>query len=189
MSTAPYAPPPFPGHHPPPEPGPAAPPPGPAAPPPPSGPGVHPPFPAPPVEGRGRRIGLGLGITGGVLALVCGGGAAAVAGLGVAMDDALNEQVDVVVGRYVDAVRDRDFDRAYQQLCPDAKADESQAEFTARMSRTEKITSFQVGDLNPMTYSSVPVRVTYDDGDVASLEADLAQNTTTGAFEVCGLGE
>jgi hypothetical protein len=181
MSTAPFVPPPFPGQFPPP-------PPGGGAPPPPPGPGVHPPFPAPPVEGRGRRIGLGLGIAGGVLVLVCGGGAAALWGLGMAADDALNEQAGVVVGRYMDAVRDRDFDKAYDQLCPSAKRDESRSEYTARMSATEPVTVYDVGDLDVVTWA-VPVDVTYADGDVDRLRARIDQDTTTGAFEVCDVGE
>lgn len=157
-------------------------------PPPPPGPGVHPPFPAPPVEGRGRRVGLSLGIAGGVLALVCGGGAAALAGLGVAMDDALNEQAHVVVGRYADAVRDRDFARAYDQLCAEARNAESEAAYTSRLSATEPFSSYRIGDLD-LVDGSVPVRLIYPDGRAVTVEAELRQNTSTGAFEVCELGE
>jgi hypothetical protein len=159
-----------------------------STPPPPPGPGVHPPFPAPPVEGKGRRIGLGFGIGGGVLLLVCGGGAVALYGLGSAAGVALNEQATVVVTRYVDALQDRDFDKAYRQLCQDTKDDVSRAEYTAEMTASEPITSFQVGDFNQLTFN-VPVQVTYADGDVGSLQARLEQNTSTGAFEVCELGE
>ncbi|WP_229072179.1 hypothetical protein [Actinoplanes sp. DH11] len=157
-------------------------------PPPPPGPGVHPPFPAPPVEGRGRRIGLGLGIGAGVLVLVCGGGAAALAGLTTAMDDALNEQAHVVVGRYVDAVRDRDFARAYDQLCAQARNAESESAYTARLAATEAFSSYQIGELD-FTYASVPVQLIYPDGRAVTVEAELDQNTSTGAFEVCELGE
>ncbi|MBG0565634.1 hypothetical protein [Actinoplanes aureus] len=172
MSSAPYAPPPFDG----------------SVPPPPPGPGVHPPFPAPPVEGKGRRIGLGFGIGGGVLLLVCGGGAAALFGVFSAADDALNEQATVVVSRYVDAVQKRDFDKAYRQLCQDTKDDVSQSEYTAELSASEPIQSYQIGDFNALTWN-VPVRVTYTDGDVGDLRARIQQNTSTGAFEVCELGE
>ncbi|MEU8242125.1 hypothetical protein AB0C07_28060 [Actinoplanes missouriensis] len=157
-------------------------------PPPPPGPGVHPPFPAPPVEGRGRRVGLSLGITGGVLLLVCGGGAAAVAGLTAAMDDALNEQVDVVVGRYVQAVQNRDFARSYDLLCPAAQRAESESAYTSRLSATEPFSAYQIGDLD-LVYASVPVQLTYPDGRTETVEAELSQNTSTGAFEVCDLGE
>ncbi|WP_433828904.1 hypothetical protein ACQP2E_06245 [Actinoplanes sp. CA-015351] len=156
--------------------------------PPPAGPGVHPPFPAPPVEGRGKRIGLGFGIAGGIALLVCGGGVAALFGLATAMDNAINEQADVVVTRYMDAVQDRDFAKAYDLLCEDSQAEEGRVEYSARMSSTETVRDFAVGDVD-LTYGTVPVNVTYADGDTAVLKAELAQNTSTGAFEVCGVGE
>ncbi|MEU4694952.1 hypothetical protein [Actinoplanes sp. NPDC023714] len=156
--------------------------------PPPAGPGVHPPFPAPPVEGRGRRIGMGLGIAGGILALVCGGGAVAVFGLANAMDNAINEQVDVVVGRYMEAVQDREFTKAYGLLCQDSRNQESRDDYVTRMTASEQVASYYVGDVD-LTYGTVPVDITYADGDSVVVQAELAQNTSTGAFEVCGLGE
>jgi hypothetical protein len=155
---------------------------------PPPGPGVHPPFPAPPVEGRGRRIGLALGITGGVLTLVCGGGVAALFGLASAMDNAINEQVDVVVGRYMEAVQDREFVKAYGLLCQDARNQESRDAYVSRMTATETVSSYHVGDVD-LTYGTVPVDITYADGDRTVASAELMQNTSTGAFEVCGVGE
>ncbi|GIF07442.1 hypothetical protein [Actinoplanes siamensis] len=157
-------------------------------PPPPPGPGVHPPFPAPPVEGRGRRIGLGFGIGGGIVALVCAGGLAAVIGLGVAMTGAFNEQAHVVVGKYLDAVRAGDYDKAYGQLCQEAKDRESLAEFRERVAREERFTAYRIGDLD-LVSGEVPVDLTYSGGDVEHTEAQLGQNTSTGAFEVCSLGE
>ncbi|GLY01539.1 MULTISPECIES: hypothetical protein [Actinoplanes] len=162
--------------------------PGSTVPPPPQGPGVHPPFPAPPVEGRGKRIGLGLGIGAGVLLLVCGGGTGALIGLGAAMESSFDEQAGVVVSRYLDAVQDRSFSEAYDQLCQDAQDDESKAQFIARMSTGDPFTSYTVGDLDLVT-GSVPVDLRYADGDVEQVYAELGQNTTTGAFEVCGVGE
>jgi hypothetical protein len=155
---------------------------------PPPGPGVHPPFPAPPVEGRGKRIGMALGITGGILALVCGGGAVAAVGLVGAMTNAIDEQVDVVVGRYMEAVQDREFVKAYDLLCQDARNQETRDAYVARMTGSEQISSYHVGDVDEL-YSTVPVDVTYADGDSAVVSAELVQNTSTGAFEVCGLGE
>ncbi|WIM97776.1 hypothetical protein ACTOB_001327 [Actinoplanes oblitus] len=163
-------------------------PPAPVAPPPPPGPGVHPPFPAPPVEGRGRRIGLGFGVGAGILVLVCGGGLAAVIGLAVAMSSALNEQAHVVVGDYLDAVHDRDYDKAYDQLCQETKSFESRAQYRQRMAREEPFDEYSIGDVNPVS-GQVPVELTYPDGDVEHVSAQLGQNTSTGAFEVCSLGE
>lgn len=155
---------------------------------PPQGPGVQPPFPAPPVEGRGQRIGLGLGIGALVLVLVCGGGAAALFGLGTSMQGALRERADVAVRGYLDAVRDGRYDAAYGQLCDQAQRRETQAEFRRRVAAEEPITSYTLGDLDVIN-ASVPVNVTYADGETARLEAYLGQDQNTGAFEVCELAE
>ncbi|TWG23552.1 hypothetical protein [Actinoplanes teichomyceticus] len=165
-----------------------APAPAPVAPPPPPGPGVHPPFPAPPVEGRGRRIGLGLGVGAGILVLVCGGGLAAVIGLAVAMTGAANEQAHIVVSDYLDAVQDGDYDKAYAQLCQDTKDVTTLGEYRRRMAQQERFDSYHVGDVDLVT-GEVPVDLTYPGGAVDHVEAQLGQNSSTGAFEVCSLGE
>jgi hypothetical protein len=157
-------------------------------PPPPQGPGVYPPFPAPPVEGRGRRVGLGLGLGAGVLLLVCGGGAAAAVGLVRVMGSALNEQAEVVVGDYLDALRDREWSQAYDQLCDQAKQEETEAQFTSRVSTAKPITSWDVGAVD-LTRLSAPVAVTYSGGDTADLRAYFQQSRETGGFEVCSVEE
>ncbi|MGW4944644.1 hypothetical protein ACWEOZ_23985 [Actinoplanes sp. NPDC004185] len=157
-------------------------------PPPPQGPGVFPPFPAPPVEGRGRRVGLALGLGAGVLVLVLGAGVAAAAGLMRVMSSALNEQADVVVGDYLEALRDREWSQAYDQLCPQAKEQETEAQFTSRVSTEEPITAWDVGNVE-LVQLSAPVSVTYSDGDTADLRAYLGQNRQTGGFEVCRVEE
>jgi hypothetical protein len=157
-------------------------------PPPPQGPGVFPPFPAPPVEGRGRRVGLALGLGAGVLVLVCGAGVAAAVGLTRVMSSALNEQADVVVGDYLEALRDREWSQAYDQLCPQAKEQETEAQFTSRVSTEEPITAWDVGNVE-LVQLSAPVTVTYSDGDRADLRAYLGQNRQTGGFEVCRVEE
>ncbi|HWS39517.1 MAG TPA: hypothetical protein VN408_43080 [Actinoplanes sp.] len=158
-------------------------------PPPPPGPGVHPPFPAPPVEGRGKRFGTTAAIVAGVLVLVCGGGAIAGGGFLTAFSSALDEQAGVVVSRYLDDLRDRDFEGAYQQLCEDARLDETPADFTGRMQGLEPFEDYEVGDLSLGMRITVPVQLLYADGDRSRVDADLTQNTSTGKFEVCGLGE
>jgi len=157
-------------------------------PPPPRGPGVHPPFPAPPVEGRGRRIGLGLGLGAGVLLLVCGGGAAAAVGLVTVVGSALNEQADVVVSHYLDALRDREWSKAYDMLCEQAKQRENEAQFTSRVAAAEPIASWDVGTVD-LVRLAAPVAVTYADGDTADLHAYFGQSRETGGFEVCGVEE
>jgi hypothetical protein len=157
-------------------------------PPPPQGPGVQPPFPAPPVEGKGKRIGWTLGIGAGVLLLICGGGAAAVFGLVTSANSALQEQTHKVVSEYLDALVAQRYDKAYGLLCREAKEDESPSEYRVRVSGMEPITSYQLGKLDLVNFA-VPVEATYDTGDTGQLEAYLGQNSDTGAFEVCDLGE
>jgi len=157
-------------------------------PPPPPGPGVVPPFPAPPVEGRGVRIGLGLGIGAVVLVLVCGGGFAAVIGLTRVMGSALNEQADVVVGDYLDALGDGNYADAYDQLCDEAKASETESAFMNRVSSGQRITDYEVGDVD-FVQLVAPVDVTYSDGDTAQLRAYLGPDREAGGFRVCSVEE
>ncbi|BEL09367.1 hypothetical protein Q0Z83_075580 [Actinoplanes sichuanensis] len=158
-------------------------------PPPPPGPGVHPPFPAPPVEGRGKRVGTSVGIVAGIVVLVCGVGAVAGIGLMTSITSALDEQADVVVGHYLDDIQERDFDGAYQQLCQDARDVETPSEFAERMESTEPFQSYRLGDLSWGVRLTLPVDIVYSGGGSQRLEAELVQNRSTGKFEVCDLGE
>jgi hypothetical protein len=160
----------------------------PGPPPPPPGPGVQPPFPAPPVEGKGRRVWLGLGIGAGVLLLICGGGAAAVVGLGKSASKALDEQARKAVTEYLGALHDLKYEQAYAMLCDQAKEDESPAQYRSRVAAMQPIADYTLGSLD-LVNLSIPVDATYTNGDNAELEAYLGQNQTTGAFEVCDLGE
>jgi hypothetical protein len=162
----------------------------PAVPPPPPGPGVFPPFPAAPTEGRNRRIGLGLGIGGAVLVLVCGGGIAGVIGLVTVMSRAFTEQAHVVVGQYFEDLRTKDYKTAYDAQCQQERDRESPAEFASRVAEEEPIVYYRVGDVSLTDIDqSVPVDVTYEDGDTGQLSVYLSQNPQTGRFQVCGVEE
>ena len=186
MTQAPHAPAPY-------EPAPYAPgpyAPGPYAPAPPPGPGVVPPFPAPPTEGRGRRVGLGLGLGALALLLVCGGGLTALVGLTVVMGRALNEQAEVVIGAYLDDLSNRRYAEAYDSLCAEAKQQTTRAEFVSEAATMEPIEDYDVGTLDLTAVElTVPVEVTYADGDTRRLTAYLGQNRQTGEFQVCSLEE
>jgi hypothetical protein len=157
---------------------------------PPQGPGVFPPFPAPPVEGKGLRIGLGLGIGAAVVLLVCGGGVAAVIGLVTTMSSALNEQAHVVIGDYFDALEANKYDDAYDMLCQTEKDRQTQAEFVSSEEAAAPIKSHQVGDLDLAAVDlTVPVQVTYTDGQAGTVQVYLAQSSDTGEFQVCGVQE
>lgn len=155
---------------------------------PPAGPGVTPPFPAPPVEGRTFRMWLGLGVAALAVVICCGGGVIALAGLMVAGTEAVNEQARAVVGEYFEAVRDRQYGRAYQLLCDDARRRESPAEFEDRVAAELDITAYRVGDVALTDEIAVPVEVTYAGGRRDSLRASLAQDPDTAEFKVCDVG-
>lgn len=157
---------------------------------PPPGPGVVPPFPAPPTEGRGRRVGFGLGLGAAVLLLVCGGGLTALVGLTAVMSRALNEQVEVVVGAFLDDITAKRYAEAYDSLCGETKQTTTRTEFSQEFAQFEDIRDHKVGSLDLTSVElSVPVDVTYEDGDTARLTAYLGQNRQTGGFQVCGLEE
>jgi len=156
---------------------------------PPQGPGVFPPFPAPPVEGKGLRVGLGLGLGAAVLVLVCGGGIAAVIGLFASMTSALDEQAHVVVGDYFEAIEAQKYDEAYGMLCQNVKERQSQAEFISAEEAADPIQSHSVGDLSLTVDVTVPVSVTYTDGQTGTLQVYLEQSPDTGEFQVCGIEE
>ena len=155
---------------------------------PPQGPGVQPPFPAPPVEGKGKRLGWSLGIGAGVLVLVCGGGLAALIGLGTSLMGAIDEQAHAAVDDYLTALRGERFDQAYGLLCEDARRDETASEFRARVQAEERITDWTLGTFNTVNLT-VPVTATLEGGQVEQLKASLDQNQSTGQFEVCEVGE
>jgi hypothetical protein len=157
---------------------------------PPHGPGVFPPFPAPPVEGKGLRVGLSLGIGAALVLLICGGGLAAVIGLGATMTKALNEQAHVVVGDYLSAVQAKKYDEAYGMLCQSEKDRQTQTEFEADAARADPIRRYTVGDVDLATIDlTVPVDVTYADGRTGTLQVHLDQSPDTGQFQVCGVEE
>jgi hypothetical protein len=158
---------------------------------PPRGPGVVPPFAAPPSEGRGSRMWLGLGVAGLALVLCCGGGLAAVVGLLIAGTRAIDEQAEIVITDYLEAVAADEYGEAYDLLCPALQARESLAAFQRRVETEPEISSFEVGstDMTSSTDIVVPVQVRYATGGTDSLRFVMAQDSRTGGLLVCGDGE
>ncbi|MEN3310364.1 MAG: hypothetical protein V7603_6566 [Micromonosporaceae bacterium] len=87
------------------------------APAPPPGPGVQVPFAAPPAERDRRRLWIGLGVGGALLALCCVGGIFGFGALVVQTSRSLLAEATTVVGDYLDALHDRNYPTAYDQLC------------------------------------------------------------------------
>jgi len=160
--------------------------PAPVAPPPP-GPGVTPPFAAPPVEGRSRRLWFGLGIGAVVLTLCGGAGLAAIIGLAVTGTEALNEQAQAVTGAYYTALAEQEYEQAYDLLCDQLQAGQSRAEYVRTAGLGPRIDSYQVGKTVIGNELTVPVDVVFDGGGTERQNVTLAQDTSTGEFEVCGV--
>ncbi|MCG5443318.1 hypothetical protein ACIBEF_05655 [Micromonospora sp. NPDC050795] len=154
------------------------------APAPPPGPGVAPPFAAPPTEGRRTRLWIGLGVGALAVVLCCGGGGTAVVGLAVSGVQAIREQARTVTGDYYQALVERNYGRAYDQLCDDAQRRESRPEFERRAAAEPQVTGFRVGEVDT-TYLTVPVDVTLDGGDRERQQVSLGQDGQTGGVEVC----
>ncbi|MBQ0903854.1 hypothetical protein [Micromonospora sp. U21] len=156
------------------------------APAPPPGPGVAPPFAAPPTEGRRTRLWIGLGVGALAVLLCCGGGGAAVVGLAVTGVQAIREQGRTVTSDYYQALVERNYGRAYDQLCDDAQRRESRPEFERRAAAEPQVAAFRVGDVDT-TSLTVPVDVTLDGGDREQQQVSLGQDGQTGGMEVCGV--
>ncbi|MET8234414.1 hypothetical protein ABZS77_27450 [Micromonospora sp. NPDC005298] len=156
------------------------------APAPPPGPGVAPPFAAPPTEGRRTRLWIGLGVGALAVLLCCGGGGAAVVGLAVTGVQAVREQGRTVTGDYYQALVEKNYGRAYDQLCDDAQRRESRAEFERRAAAEPQVAAFRVGDVDTINLV-VPVDVTLAGGDREQQQVSLGQDGQTGGMEVCGV--
>ncbi|MCX5067011.1 hypothetical protein OOJ91_14265 [Micromonospora lupini] len=156
------------------------------APAPPPGPGVAPPFAAPPTEGRRKRLWIGLGVGALAVLLCCGGGGTAVVGLAVSGVQAVREQGRTVTDDYYQALVERNYGRAYDQLCDDAQRRESRPEFERRAAAEPQVTAFRVGEVDTNNLT-VPVDVTLDGGGRERQQVSLGQDGQTGGMEVCGV--
>ncbi|MFF3856836.1 hypothetical protein [Micromonospora sp. NPDC002575] len=153
---------------------------------PPAGPGVVPPFAAPPTEGRGARLWLGLGAGALAVLICCGGGGTAVVGLAVSNVQAVREQGRSVTDDYYRGLVERKYEQSYDALCDDAQRRESRQEFERRVAAEPQIDSYRVGDVDTVNLT-VPVSVTFSGGDRGDQEVTLAPDEQTGAMEVCGV--
>ncbi|MEU7752775.1 hypothetical protein AB0B57_30000 [Micromonospora sp. NPDC049101] len=156
------------------------------APAPPPGPGVAPPFAAPPTEGRRTRLWIGLGVGALAVVLCCGGGGSAVVGLFVTGVQAVREQARTVTGDYYQALVERNYGRAYEQLCDDAQQRESQPEFERRAAAEPQVAAFRLGEVDTINLT-MPVDVTLDGGGREQQQVILGRDGQTGGVEVCGV--
>jgi len=174
---------------PPPPPAPPGPPqPAPLGPPPPPGPGVQPPFVAPPVDGKRRRRWIALAWTGSAALVLCIGGAVGVGALAVFGSQMIVDQSKAAVRDYLTALQEREFAKAYSMQCLSEQHRISESQFE-RQQRQLQVSDFTV--LEPdLTNQNivVPAVVQYAYGGSSTLRYQIAQNESTGEFEVCGSG-
>ncbi|MCZ7435984.1 hypothetical protein O7598_06240 [Micromonospora sp. WMMC241] len=165
---------------------PGAPPADPGVPAPPAGPGVAPPFAAPPTEGGRSRLWLALGVGALAVLLCCGGGGAAIVGLAVSNVQAVGEQGRAVTDDYYQALVAREWSKAYDRLCDDARRRESRSEFAQRAATEPQISGYRVGEVDTASLT-VPVDVTLAGGRREAQTVTLAPDRQTGGMEVCGV--
>jgi hypothetical protein len=96
---------------------------------PPPGPGVRVPFAAPPGERDRRRLWIGLGVGGALLALCCVGGIFGFGALVVQTSRSLLTEATTVVSDYLDGLHDADYQKSYDQLCSSLQNQVSREQF------------------------------------------------------------
>lgn len=139
------------------------------------------------MEGRSKRLWVGLGVAALAVTLCCGGGLAAGIGLVITGTQAVNERARAAVGGYLDDVRAGRYAEAYDALCPNLRHQESPGQFAERLADEPKIDSYELGDAQLTTVVTLPVTVHYANGGDNSLRFALEQDTGSGEFEVCGI--
>jgi hypothetical protein len=156
------------------------------APVPPPGPGVTPPFPAPPTDRNRRGLWIGLGL--GALALVvcCAGGLFGFGVIVVNGTDQVKRQARDVVGGYFDALIDRDYERAYELLCPALTGQTSEEQFSTRQEGGPHPVRYTLGQTELGNAIIVPAYVSYDEGGSRQRRVRLEQVRSTGELKVCG---
>lgn len=160
-----------------------------AAPPPPPGPGVQPPFVAPPTDGSGRRRGQAIALILVTVFVCCAGSVGGFVGLALLGQRAFSDEARTAVTNYLKAVQQRDYGKAYGQLCEPLQNQISESEFAQVYSALPHIDSFTVD--NPVASASsaaYEVHVTLHSAGSGDREQHflVTQNRTTARFEVCG---
>jgi hypothetical protein len=149
---------------------------------------VQPPFVAPPTDGVRRRRWIALAWTGAVAVVLCIGGVVGVGALAVFGSQMVVDQSTAAVRDYLTAVQQHEYAKAYSMLCTAEQHRISERQFVVQQSE-RTFASFEVGqpDLNQQEIV-VPAVLHYTGGAV-TVHYQVAQNQSTGEFEVCGTGD
>jgi hypothetical protein len=157
-----------------------------AAPEPPPGPGVVPPFVAPPTDGTRQRRWLAVGLAGGAALVLCLGGLVGFGGLLVFGSQMVVQQSQTAVTGYLTAIKGRNYDAAYNKMCPAERNKISKSEFERNLALQPDISSFAVAQPAVGDKIVVPATISYADGTAQTVQFVVEQDTSTSDFEVCG---
>jgi hypothetical protein len=149
---------------------------------------VQPPFVAPPTDGKRRRRWIALAWSGAAALVLCIGGVVGIGALAVFGSQMIVDQSKAAVRDYLTALQERDYAKAYSMQCLNERQRISERQFEVKQ-RQLQVSTFTV--LEPDLNNSdivVPAVVHYDYGGSSTLRYLIAQNESTGEFEVCGSG-
>ena len=149
---------------------------------------MQPPFVAPPTDGKRRRRWIALAWSGGAALVLCVGGVLGIGALAVFGSQMIVDQSTAAVSNYLTAVKARDYAKAYSMLCAAERHRISERQFESQQ-RQRPVEDFTV--LQPdLTQQDivVPAVVYYNAGSSTTVRYQIAQNESTGEFEVCGTG-
>jgi hypothetical protein len=149
---------------------------------------VQPPFVAPPTDGKRRRRWIALAWTGAAALVLCIGGVVGVGALAVFGSQMILDQSKAAVQDYLTALQEREYAKAYSMQCLSEQQRISERQFEVKQ-RQLPVSNFTVLDPDVNNQNIVvPAVVNYDYGGSSTVRYQIAQNESTGEFEVCGSG-
>jgi hypothetical protein len=126
-------------------------------------------------------------VSAGVVLVLCLGGVAAVGGLVVLGIQVIRDESQASVRDYLTALRDQDLAKAYGLRCEPFRQQVTLARFEQVERSAPRVTSFTVGTASVTSNQvTVPADLDLADGSSDSESYPMAQDGTTGAFQVCG---
>jgi hypothetical protein len=148
---------------------------------------VQPPFVAPPTDGKRRRRWIALAWSGAAALVLCIGGVVGIGALAVFGSQMIVDQSKAAVRDYLSALQEREYAKAYSMQCLSEQHRISERQFEAEQ-RQLQVSTFTVLEPDLNQNIVVPAVVYYDHGGSSTLHYLIAQNESTGEFEVCGTG-
>ena len=144
-----------------------------------------PPFTAPPTDRNRRGLWIGLGVGALVVVLCCVGGIFGFVLIAVSGSKQIERDAVVVVQDYLGALRDKDYDAAYDLLCPALTSGMTPAQFTEQQRRKPDIAAYQVGTAQVGNAIVVPADIRYTSGSRDAKRFELNQEFG-GDLLICG---